>query len=70
MIFSLTTAEAADLLRVSDTTLRRLRKAGVLRAGVHFRVIGAGTRRPPLLWNASAVEETLARRSRRELPLR
>ncbi|WP_159816292.1 helix-turn-helix domain-containing protein [Cyanobium sp. Copco_Reservoir_LC18] len=67
MPFTLTTAEAAELLRVSDVTLRRLRKSGVLKAGVHFRVQGLGTVRPPLLWNKDAVDAELAKRSRRVL---
>ncbi|WP_416223517.1 helix-turn-helix domain-containing protein [Synechococcus sp. CBW1107] len=67
MPFSLTTAEAADLLRVSDATLRRLRQSGVLKAGVHFRIQGLGTVRPPLLWDRDAVDAELAKRTRRVL---
>ncbi len=63
-MFTLTTREVAELLRVSDATLRRMRQSGVLRAGIHFRAIGIGTQRPPLLWDPESVEETLANRSR------
>ncbi len=66
-MFTSTTRELAELLRVSDATLRRLRQSGVLRAGIHYRAIGIGTQRPPLLWNRESVEETLAKRSRRVL---
>lgn len=66
-MFTSTTREVAELLRVSDATLRRLRQSGVLRAGIHYRAIGIGTQRPPLLWNRESVEETLAKRSRRVL---
>ncbi|WP_369820041.1 helix-turn-helix domain-containing protein [Synechococcus sp. 1G10] len=69
MSFSLTTAEAADLLRVSDVTLRRLRKSGVLKAGVHFRVQGLGTVRPPLLWDKDAVDAELVKRTRRAMDI-
>jgi hypothetical protein len=54
-------------LRISDRTLFRLRREGILKAGDHFRAAGAGVSRPPLLWNVEEVERTLARRSRRVL---
>jgi hypothetical protein len=65
--FSLTTREVADRLRTSDSTLRRLRREGVLKAGVHFRGQGLGTLRPVLLWDAVAIDAALAQRSRRAL---
>ena len=65
--FVATTQEAAQQLRVSDATLRRLRREGVLKAGVHFRAMGSGTSRPPLLWNVAAADQALAQRSRRVL---
>jgi predicted ArsR family transcriptional regulator len=65
--FAATTSEAAQQLRISDATLRRLRREGVLKAGVHFRAIGSGTSRPPLLWNVTAADQALAQRSRRVL---
>lgn len=65
--FAATTSEAAQQLRISDATLRRLRREGVLKAGVHFRAIGSGTSRPPLLWNVDAADQALAQRSRRVL---
>jgi hypothetical protein len=67
MAYSHSTREACQALRISDRTLLRLRREGVLRAGDHFRVAGAGVSRPPLLWNIEEVERTLARRSRRVL---
>jgi hypothetical protein len=70
MPFTSTTQEVAESLRLSDQTLRRLRSEGVLRPGVHYRAVGLGTRRPPLLWDATAVESAMAQRSRRVLPNR
>jgi|GEM_PF-1281686 hypothetical protein len=67
MAYSHSTREACQALRISDRTLLRLRREGVLRAGDHFRAAGAGVSRPPLLWNIEEVERTLARRSRRVL---
>jgi hypothetical protein len=65
--FRLTTQEAAQHLRTSDSTLRRLRREGVLRAGLHFRAIGFGTIKSTLLWDLDACDEALARRARKEL---
>jgi hypothetical protein len=67
MGFTLTTAELIASVRVSDSTLRRLRREGVLKPGQHFRAIGAGTVRPALLWDAPAVDQALAYRSRKVL---
>lgn len=68
MRFTATTSEAAELLRTSESTLRRLRRAGVLRAGIHFCAIGAGCKAPALLWAPELVQEALAKRSRQVLP--
>jgi hypothetical protein len=65
--FNATTPELSQQLRVSDSTLRRLRLEGALKPGVHFRALGSGTKRPPLLWNVEAVDQALAQRSRRVL---
>ncbi|MEB3260109.1 MAG: helix-turn-helix domain-containing protein [Cyanobacteriota bacterium] len=65
--FTLTTREVADRLRTSDSTLRRLRREGVLKPGVHYRGQGLGTLRPVLLWDAVATDAALAQRSRRAL---
>lgn len=65
--FTATTQEMAEVLRTSDSTIRRLRREGVLKAGTHYRAIGSGTIRPALLWNVEAVEAALAHRSRKEL---
>jgi excisionase family DNA binding protein len=65
--FTLTTSEVADRLRTSDSTLRRLRREGVLKPGTHFRAQGTGVVKPVLLWDASAVDTALAQRSRRTL---
>jgi len=67
MAFNLTTVEAVDVLRISATTLRRLRKEGVLKPGVHYRAMGAGSIRPPLVWDGSAIDAALVNRSRRTL---
>jgi hypothetical protein len=67
MKFNTTTKEACEVLRTSESTLRRLRRAGVLRPGIHFLAIGAGEVAPSLLWCPDAVEEALAKRSRRIL---
>jgi hypothetical protein len=65
--FSSTTAETAQILRTSESTLRRLRKAGVLKPGVHFCASGAGSIAPSLLWAPEACQEALAKRSRQIL---
>ena len=65
--FTATTREVAAQLRTSDSTLRRLRREGILRPGVHFRAQGTGTVKPTLLWDARAVDAALAQRSRRAL---
>lgn len=65
MRFTLTTKEAATELRTSESTLRRLRKEGVLKPGVHFIAVGAGAVAPNILWSASEVQEALAKRTRR-----
>lgn len=67
MPFTLTTREVAAELRLSDSTLRRLRREGVLKPGQHFRAIGGGTVKPSLLWDAAATDAALALRSRRAL---
>ena len=61
--FTHTTTEACIALHVSDSTLRRLRRMGVLQAGVHFRAVGAGISKPALLWDVKATDEALANRS-------
>jgi hypothetical protein len=65
LAFSATTQEASHQLRISDATLRKLRREGVLRPGVHFRAMGMGKSRPPLLWNVEAADQALAQWSRR-----
>ena len=67
MKFSSTTAETAQILRTSESTLRRLRKAGILKPGVHFCASGAGSIAPSLLWAPEACQEALAKRSRQIL---
>ena len=64
MRFSATTQEAAEILRTSESTLRR---AGVLRPGIHFCASGAGSIAPTLLWAPEAVQEAMAKRSRQIL---
>lgn len=65
MRFTATTQEAVRILRISEATLRRLRRAGVLRPGIHFCASGAGSKAPNLLWAPEAVQEALAKRSRK-----
>jgi hypothetical protein len=67
MRFQATTQETAQILRTSESTLRRLRRAGVLRPGVHFCASGAGSVAPTLLWAPEACEEALAKRSKQIL---
>jgi hypothetical protein len=67
MKFTFTTKEAAEILRTSEATLRRLRRAGVLRPGIHFCASGAGSIAPTLLWAPEACQEALAQRSRQIL---
>lgn len=65
--FTHTTRELATQLRISESTLRRLRKERVLKAGVHYRAVGMGLVRPALLWNPVETDVVLARRSKTEL---
>jgi hypothetical protein len=64
MKFTATTKETARILRTSESTLRRLRKAGVFKPGIHFCASGAGAISPALLWAPEACQEALAKRSR------
>jgi hypothetical protein len=65
MRFTTTTQEAVQILRISEATLRRLCRAGVLRPGIHYCALGAGCKAPSLLWAPEAVQEALALRSRK-----
>lgn len=67
MSFQMTTAEVSQHLRLSVSSIFRLRKQGVLKPGIHFRANGAGLHSPTLLWNPEAVDQALAMRSRRIL---
>ena len=67
MRFSATTKEAVEILRTSEATLRRLRRAGVLRPGIHFCATRVGSIQPTLLWAPEACQEALAKRSRQIL---
>ena len=60
-----TTSEMLGKLRMSESTLLRLRGEGVLKPGTHYRATGMGTVRSPLAWDPSATEEALANRTRR-----
>ena len=66
MKFSSTTAELRAALSVSDSSLYRLRKDGVLRPGVHYCAAGYGSVKPQLRWDPEAVESALAQRTKRE----
>lgn len=61
--FTHTTLEACKTLRVSDSTLRRLRQQGVLKPGVHYRALGDGAIKPTLIWDIAATDAALATRS-------
>ena len=65
MRFTATTAEALGALRISESTLLRLRREGVLKPGQHYRSAGTGTIRSPLAWDLSATEDALSKRTRR-----
>jgi hypothetical protein len=67
MAFSHSTAELISALRISESTLRRLRREGVLKPGAHYRLNGLGTKRAPLMWDPAATDSALAQRSRRVL---
>ena len=63
--FTLTNAEMASALRISLSTLRRLRDAGILRPGKHYLPVGNGLRKPILRWDPRMTEEALMLRSRK-----
>ena len=50
---------------MSESTLLRLRREGVLKPGTHYRATGMGTVRSPLAWDPAATEQALATRTRR-----
>ncbi len=66
MRFTQTSAELRAALAVSESSLYRLRKEGVLRPGVHYRAQGFGSVKPQLRWDPDAVESALAQRTKRE----
>ena len=66
MKFTKSSAELRAALAVSESSLYRLRKEGVLRPGVHYRAQGYGSVKPQLRWDPEAVESALAQRTKRE----
>ena len=66
MKFTQSSAELRAALAVSESSLYRLRKEGVLRPGVHYRAQGYGSVKPQLRWDPEAVESALAQRTKRE----
>ena len=66
MRFTQSSAELREALAVSESSLYRLRKEGVLRPGVHYRAQGYGSVKPQLRWDPDAVESALAQRTKRE----
>ncbi len=66
MKFTQSSAELRAALAVSESSLYRLRKEGVLRPGVHYRAQGFGSVKPQLRWDPTAVENALAQRTKRE----
>jgi hypothetical protein len=65
MKYDITSKQACELLHISESTLRRMRKAGYFRPGTHFIATGMGQKAPSLLWCAALLEEALAKRTRR-----
>ena len=65
MACTATTEEASVALRMSRGTLYKLRKAGHLKAGEHYRGVGLGKIRPHWLWDIEAVQRALEVRTRR-----
>jgi hypothetical protein len=61
--FAATTAAAALALGCSVPTLHKLRRAGILRPGVHFRPVGVGSARPRLRWDVAATDAALTARA-------
>ena len=66
MKFTKSSAQLREALAVSESSLYRLRKEGVLRPGVHYRAQGYGSVKPQLRWDPDAVESALAQRTKRE----
>ena len=64
-LFAWTTAQVCEAVCLSASTLKALRREGVLTPGRHYRYAGIGKLRPRLRWNLAAVEEALSTRSRR-----
>ena len=58
--FNLTTAQICSTLKISESSLYRLRKEGVLRPGVHYRAQGYGSVKPQLRWDPESTEAALA----------
>lgn len=56
------TAQAAELLHVSQSMLRQLKAAGVLKAGTHFYTAGPGPS-GPMVWSIEAVRAALLEQS-------
>lgn len=63
--FTATTREVVEHLQIGESTLRRMRAAGVLRPGIHFCAAGVGTVKPILRWDIPAIDQALASRSKR-----
>jgi hypothetical protein len=57
--FTHTTCELSQSLSLTIPILKRLRLKGILIAGIHYRAVGLGLKRPPLLWNLEACKNAL-----------
>ena len=68
MPFTHTTAELLEEMRISDSTLRRMRATGLFQPGVHFRANGVGVAFPRLVWDPAAVSDALAAHTRQAIP--
>ena len=55
----LTAKEAAQTLRFSEATLRRLRQKGILKAGIHYRRKFAGNPNSPILYKIEECQQAL-----------
>lgn len=64
-LFAWTTAQVCEAIGLSASTLKELRRQGVLVNGRHYRFAGAGKLRPRIRWNLAAVEDAITVRSRR-----
>lgn len=56
------TAQAAELLHLSQSMLRKMKADGLLKAGIHYYTAGPG-RSGPMIWGVEAVRAALLEQS-------